>query len=59
MRFIASQGDSPSINVAGIEYSPDASGAVTITDPVHVAAAEANGFTIAPDVPLLTDTHEE
>ncbi len=56
MRLIAPTGASPSINVAGVEYSPDASGAVTITDPTHVAAAEATGFTVAPDVPVL---HEE
>lgn len=34
-----------SINVAGVEYTADAVGVVHITDPVHIAVAEQNGFT--------------
>lgn len=47
-----------SINVGGAEYSGDADGVVTITDPVHIAAAQAHGFIEHDGIPVLDQPHE-
>lgn len=36
------------INIAGREYSPDADGTVTITDPEHIELAVREGFAEVP-----------
>lgn len=44
-----------SINVAGVEYSPDGDGRVDISDPRHIAAAQSQGFTEYDDIPVVAD----
>jgi hypothetical protein len=58
MKLTSKPGDCPSINVAGTEYSPDASGAVEIVNPVHIAAAKKHGF-VEVEVPAATEIQTE
>lgn len=46
MKLQAAPNACPSINVAGVEYTADPDdGTVDITDPVHIAVAQREGFT--------------
>jgi len=47
-----------SINVAGVEYTA-VDGEVDITDPQHIAAALATGFTESDGIPVLDQPHGE
>lgn len=44
MQLQSAPGACPSINVAGIEYSPDENGVVDIVIPEHIAVAKREGF---------------
>lgn len=45
MKLQCQPGNCPSINVAGVEYSPDRDGNVEIADQEHIAVAKREGFT--------------
>lgn len=44
MKLQCQPGNCPSINVAGVEYSPNQDGNVEIANDEHIAVAKENGF---------------